>query len=587
MKNIFYILLLLPTIIFAQYPSNSGQKITLGEQTTADGLVYRGRLADTANLLTNKLDTSVYIVLDTGTRAMWYYRASTTPKWTRLVDSLNNMQGQLSLTTKVTGVLPVANGGTGQTTAGIITGSGTNNFLPIYTGLSTLSNSPISVIDGVVNLAGNFNVGTLGNLSINAGSAATPLLKQTANYNEIYTRGGSVGIYLGNITDASNYYDNNNHYFRTLSGGFTRMTITSTGNVGIGTASPTARLHVKGVDVTADNFALKVDDSNNLNLLSVKNNGDVTLKNPLSVANGGTNTSTLTANKVMVGNGTSGVITPINLHWDNTNRRLGIGITSPETPLEVLRGNSSWVYFRDTITKGYFSIINGSTGSNITSPLFYLQGAGFFGSNQQSTAGFFAFKDSLSSENENDIVWEFDASKRKPTVTSLASAVAVTSGKTFLFSNRRTAQLSIMANGDVNIGSSLPTERLDVNGNARIRSVGSGAYGNILNITSDGTLTTATSDEKYKYNILPISYGLNTILQLNPVNFQWIKGEENDLGFIAQDVAEIIPEAVNTNWNSDLLMRYESIIPILTKAIQEQNTLIKALEQRILILENK
>ena len=131
------------------------------------------------------------------------------------------------------------------------------------------------------------------------------------------------------------------------------------------------------------------------------------------------------------------------------------------------------------------------------------------------------------------------------------------------------------------------TEALSVNGNARITAVGSGTFANNLNITSDGTLTTATSDEKYKYNILPITYGLNTILQLNPVNFQWIKGEENDLGFIAQDVAEIIPEAVNTNWNSDLLMRYESIIPILTKAIQEQQALIKALEQRILILENK
>jgi hypothetical protein len=113
----------------AQYQGNAGQKITLGEQTTADGLVYRGLAADTANLLTNKLDTSVYIVLDTGTRAMWYYRASTTPKWTRLVDSLNNMQGQLSLTTKVTGVLPVANGGTNRTTmpAGyILHGDGTS-----------------------------------------------------------------------------------------------------------------------------------------------------------------------------------------------------------------------------------------------------------------------------------------------------------------------------------------------------------------------------------------------------------------------------------------------------------------------------
>jgi hypothetical protein len=118
-------------------------------------------------------------------------------------------------------------------------------------------------------------------------------------------------------------------------------------------------------------------------------------------------------------------------------------------------------------------------------------------------------------------------------------------------------------------------------------SVGAGAFSNNLNITSNGTLTTATSDEKFKYNINPIKYGLSTILQLNPVNFQWIKGEENDLGFIAQDVAEIIPEAVDTNWNSDLLMRYESIIPVLTKAIQEQQALIKALEQRIINLENK
>ena len=150
-----------------------------------------------------------------------------------------------------------------------------------------------------------------------------------------------------------------------------------------------------------------------------------------------------------------------------------------------------------------------------------------------------------------------------------------------------TERMRIIKNGDIGIGISSPTQKLHVVGNGRFTAVGAGTFANNLNITSDGTLTTATSDEKYKYNILPISYGLNTILQLKPVNFQWIEGEENDLGFIAQDVADIIPEAVNANWNSDLLMRYESIIPILTKAIQEQNALIKALEQRILILENK
>ena len=150
-----------------------------------------------------------------------------------------------------------------------------------------------------------------------------------------------------------------------------------------------------------------------------------------------------------------------------------------------------------------------------------------------------------------------------------------------------TQAMTLDGNGRLGIGTISPSEKLHVVGNGIFTAVGAGTFANNLNITSDGTLTTSTSDEKYKYNILPINYGLNTILQLKPVNFQWIEGEEQDLGFIAQDVADIIPEAVNTNWNSDLLMRYESIIPILTKAIQEQQALIKALEQRILTLENK
>jgi hypothetical protein len=146
----------------------------------------------------------------------------------------------------------------------------------------------------------------------------------------------------------------------------------------------------------------------------------------------------------------------------------------------------------------------------------------------------------------------------------------------------------IDSTGNMILGNSTsPTEKLHVVGNGRFTAVGAGAFSNNLNITSTGVLTTATSDEKFKYNIRPLNYGLETLLQLNPVNFQWIEGEEEDLGFIAQDVAEIIPEAVNTNWNSDLLFRYESLIPILTKAIQEQQALIKVLEQRIINLENK
>jgi len=105
MKNIFYILLLLPTIIFAQYPSNSGHKITLGEQTTADGLVYRGLAADTTRK--PSIDTMAYIILDTATNIQWQYKKATSNAWLRIGGSISS---------GLTGTLPVANGGTGLTT---------------------------------------------------------------------------------------------------------------------------------------------------------------------------------------------------------------------------------------------------------------------------------------------------------------------------------------------------------------------------------------------------------------------------------------------------------------------------------------
>jgi len=115
MKQLLF-LLLFPCLCVAQYTGNAGQKITLGEQTTADGLVYRGLAADTTRK--PSVDTMAYILLDTNTNIIWQYKKATNNAWTRVGGSISS---------GVTGTLPVENGGTG---------SATQNFVDLTTNQS-------------------------------------------------------------------------------------------------------------------------------------------------------------------------------------------------------------------------------------------------------------------------------------------------------------------------------------------------------------------------------------------------------------------------------------------------------------------
>jgi hypothetical protein len=69
---------------------------------------------------------------------------------------------------------------------------------------------------------------------------------------------------------------------------------------------------------------------------------------------------------------------------------------------------------------------------------------------------------------------------------------------------------------------------------------------------------------------------LDTVAKLKPVTFMWkdpaddgMKGRE--IGFIAQDVQTVLPDVVSTAKDADktLGLKYDSLIPVLTKAIQE------------------
>jgi hypothetical protein len=103
------------------------------------------------------------------------------------------------------------------------------------------------------------------------------------------------------------------------------------------------------------------------------------------------------------------------------------------------------------------------------------------------------------------------------------------------------------------------------------------------------------SDARIKKNIRDLNYGLKEVMQLRAVKYELKEGiDQNDkLGVIAQEIQKVIPEAVvdydvvteektgkQTKVPSEILgVRYTDLIPVLIKAIQEQQLEIEALKK--------
>lgn len=61
--------------------------------------------------------------------------------------------------------------------------------------------------------------------------------------------------------------------------------------------------------------------------------------------------------------------------------------------------------------------------------------------------------------------------------------------------------------------------------------------------SANGTIQ--TSDIRLKKNILPLTYGMNEVMQMQPVSYDWKDNSGNHkIGLIAQDIKRIIPEVV-------------------------------------------
>ena len=122
--------------------------------------------------------------------------------------------------------------------------------------------------------------------------------------------------------------------------------------------------------------------------------------------------------------------------------------------------------------------------------------------------------------------------------------------------NARSDDMVISTSGNVGIGTTAPTEKLEVSGN----------------IKASGTVSQGSSKE-FKKNIAYVSTkdAVHALNKLNPVRFEYKtdKSGEKHLGFIAEDVPDFVAEQDRKHLNA------MDITAVLTKVVQEQQRQIQ------------
>jgi hypothetical protein len=115
-------------------------------------------------------------------------------------------------------------------------------------------------------------------------------------------------------------------------------------------------------------------------------------------------------------------------------------------------------------------------------------------------------------------------------------------------------------------------------------------------IYATSTTISAISDIRFKENVRDLDVGLSEVMALKPRLYDWKEGKgadtKNARGFIAQEFEEVFPDLID-EWKDPAPEGEEpyksvrqDLIPVLVKAIQEQQALIQTLTARITALES-
>lgn len=108
-----------------------------------------------------------------------------------------------------------------------------------------------------------------------------------------------------------------------------------------------------------------------------------------------------------------------------------------------------------------------------------------------------------------------------------------------------------------------------------------------INASGD-VIAFSASDKRLKTNIKPIEDPIKKLMQLSGNTFDWMRGFEEmhshigeDVGVIAQEVEEVLPQVVTTRDNGYKAVKYEKIVALLIEAVKAQQIEIDELKSRL------
>lgn len=373
-----------------------------------------------------------------------------------------------------------------------------------------------------------------------------------------------------------------------------RMRITSAGNVGINTTSPTEKLQVEGnLRFSGYNRAIFFDADTDpyAGIKAVSRTGEI---NELMLFSGNDVTGSYGPDRIRLATHEIHFATSSSAGTINSGDPAAYYESSTNVPTRMLINEDGNVSIGSTASFNSTNPEQLLVDAGSTSSFNVISGKGSINNYlqlniQNNSTGSSASSDVVATaDNGTESVNFVDMGINSSNYSSSGvlgganNAYLYATGNNFIIGNASSGKDVLFFTG----GTNTSNEKMRITTTAiqpgTDNSVSMGTSSKRWSVVYAANGTIQTSDVRLKKNILPLSYGLAEVMKLQPVSYDWKDDSGHKIGLIAQEVKKVIPEVVVGDESKEKLgMNYAELVPVLVNAIKEMKNELQQAKKEI------